>query len=113
MAKSIISNPNGLPRPFRRKLGMSSAILMFNFKPERASQAIPTSLNLHVPWPFISFQTRTGFPGHSDVAGVSMMQWTHIFQTRTGFPGHSDLADLLFRPEIFVFISNPNGLPRP
>src|SRR6266571_3735169 len=86
-----VSNPNGLPRPFR--LGYSSLYYLerclfqtrtgfpghsdgalagkqgnctTGFKPERASQAIPTTCNLMPRSRELWFQTRTGFPGHSD-----------------------------------------------
>ena len=39
----MVSNPNGLPRPFRHGLqDILSTMQIRSFNPERASQAIPT-----------------------------------------------------------------------
>src|SRR6266566_3865539 len=58
------------------------------------------------------FQTRTGFPGHSDLSKSIGTSPHEKFQTRTGFPGHSD-ADETKKLLNFLGVSNPNGLPRP
>jgi len=95
----VVSNPNGLPRPFRLSIPFSPVALFSCFKPERASQAISPSCSLDsilfyfavsnpngLPRPFrrfwfshlarstVSFQTRTGFPGHF-ASGTHSIAW--------------------------------------
>src|SRR6266496_3486648 len=86
---AIVSNPNGLPRPFR--LGVDHV------------RGIGRG----------SFQTRTGFPGH--FASKSCENHSTVaaaFQTRTGFPGHFAIVEDKAM-KYFYDVSNPNGLPRP
>src|SRR2546430_333668 len=45
-----------------------------SFKPERASQAIPTLSMICYIGPIATFQTRTGFPGHSDITLSTYLQ---------------------------------------
>ncbi len=44
----------------------SAAAIRSCFNPERASQAIPTRHLASNRWYVVQFQSRTGFPGHSD-----------------------------------------------
>src|SRR6266568_1215359 len=41
--QNTVSNPNGLPRPFRRVTTTTLSVVVESFKPERASQALPTA----------------------------------------------------------------------
>src|SRR6266568_5171763 len=84
-----------------------------SFNPERASQAIPTSHcashKKQTSRRFIPERASQAIPtgnlGFSDVSIGS-------FQSRTGFPGHSDLAGTRCSGRREV-VSIPNGLPRP
>src|SRR6266496_2864557 len=87
---AIVSNPNGLPRPFRQNLQDLMCQHGFAcFKPERASQAIsPQDMNEHIK------QNIRGFKPERASQAISPR----------GF-------DLFFS---YNFLdSNPNGLPRP
>src|SRR6266566_4689635 len=72
------------------------------FNPERASQAIPTWTGSAGHRHLSAFQSRTGFPGHSDVIIVLVrLVVVRMFQSRTGFPGHSDTN--LFRVNLCAY----------
>src|SRR6266566_1452947 len=85
----MVSNPNGLPRPFRQRI-----------KGKVASPHYWVSNPNGLPRPF-----RQSLMADQDVSDPE-------FQTRTGFPGHSDnmISQLRKRRRM---VSNPNGLPRP
>ncbi len=62
---TVVSIPNGLPRPFSR----------YAIGRDRAVDAL--------------FQSRTGFPGHLASASEPTSHLAQpLFQSRTGFPGH-------------------------
>ncbi len=60
-----------------------------------------------------AFQSRTGFPGHlASHQSRAGGRPGNGFQSRTGFPGHLAVTLALGRCED-IFVSIPNGLPRP
>src|SRR6266516_3720828 len=86
--KPIVSNPNGLPRPFSRKANQETMYAMKVSNPNG------------LPRPFIPHNY------------ISVSRPYQEFQTRTGFPGHlAKVGETTFRDNVVV--SNPNGLPRP
>src|SRR6266496_511679 len=85
----MVSNPNGLHRPFSHSTGK------------------PTMDNHNL------FQTQTGSTGHLAPLGeATQRSFQFQFQTQTGSTGHlanSTLSDT----EVNSKVSNPNGLHRP
>src|SRR6266568_3043310 len=90
---------------------LRSCTLCFN--PERASQAIPTTnLSCATPLP-LRFQSRTGFPGHSD----GPEETTDPSVGKRFNPERASQAIPTQKPrrvdQQISDVSIPNGLPRP
>src|SRR6266568_4663956 len=87
-----VSIPNGLPRPFRRQIFLVQPHCPSGFNPERASQAIPTAQRKLRTRAWVSVSIPNGLPRpfrrRSQGASTSK---SAMFQSRTGFPGHSDI----------------------
>ncbi len=87
----MVSIPNGLPRPFHPGLRPSNTASSKCFNPERASQAFPTSSGQYGVTPIIKrFNTKRASQAIPTVGGPHHSFLLGGFQSRTGFPGHSD-----------------------
>ena len=87
-----VSIPNGLHRPFRRG-HCDKPIGHINTFQSRTGFTGHSDRKSRVQSPpAASFQSRTGFTGHSDSPRVYVPIAGSQFQSRTGFTGHSDIS---------------------
>src|SRR6266852_1931165 len=112
--KLRVSIPNGLPRPFRQRRRHNIYEILFQvsipnglprpFRQEPWYAALPMGKHVSIPnglpRPFRP-------PGNTETVTVAA-----LFQSRTGFPGHSDWEASFLEP-LSDAVSIPNGLPRP
>src|SRR5947208_1735829 len=115
MSAKVVSKPNGAPRPFRHGVGNTFKGKSTEISnPNGIPRPFPHRHWNGYDYGTINVSNPNGLPRPFRQEVLNDKTTNQVmFQTRTGFPGHSDEKCGLPCNYVEGCVSNPNGLPRP